>query len=90
LALKYFFDLHIKTFVNLNIFTATFGIGVGAIAPIARPPWLRVWNRSSAMKNNNIGIGPKKALLVELYVKSNQSNLISRASSLAPLTIWSR
>jgi len=39
------------------------------------------------MKDKNIGIGTKKVLSIELHLKSNQSNWISRASSLAQLTI---
>jgi len=39
--LKDFSGLYIKSFNNLKIFRATFGIG-GAIATIA-PPWLRTW-----------------------------------------------
>jgi len=34
---KYFFGSHIKRFINLKIFGATFGIGGGAIASIASP-----------------------------------------------------
>jgi len=34
---KYFFGLHIKYFISLKIFGATFGIGGGIAAPIATP-----------------------------------------------------
>ena len=37
-TLKIFFGLHIKSLIDLK----TFGIGGGAIVPIA-PPWLRAW-----------------------------------------------
>jgi len=36
-ALKYFFGSDIKSLIDLKIFGATFGIGGGAIAPIASP-----------------------------------------------------
>jgi len=52
--------------------------------------WFRVAkysHRLSTMKDKNIGIGTKKVLSIELHLKSNQSNWISRASSLAQLTI---
>jgi len=31
---KYFFGLHIKRFINLKIFGATFGIGGGKLPPL--------------------------------------------------------
>jgi len=35
-------------------------------------PWL------SALKNKNIGIGPKKALSIKLYIKPNQTWLVAK------------
>jgi len=33
-------------------------------------------HRLSAMKNKNIGIGPKKTLSMELYLRSKQTSLV--------------
>jgi len=46
-----------------------------ALASIVFQLWLECC-KILAMKNKNIGIGLKKALLIELYLKSNQTWLI--------------